>query len=63
MPDRPQKHPGRRRLRLSVRGFMLLTLLIAVWLGSIVRDVQIQRDAVKAIKRACRHRPLRLGVA
>jgi hypothetical protein len=51
MPTGLREHPWRRRLRFSVRGLMIVTLLIAAWLGSIVRDAKVQRDAVAAIRR------------
>ena len=39
-------------LRLSVRGIIVLVLVIGGWLGCVVRDVRIQRGAVAALKRA-----------
>jgi hypothetical protein len=51
MPTRLREHPWRRRLRFGVRGLMVVTLLIAAWVGSTVRDAQRQRDEVAAIRR------------
>ena len=44
-------HPWRRFLRFSVRGMIVLVLVIGGWLGWIVRSARIQRDAVAAIQR------------
>jgi Leucine-rich repeat (LRR) protein len=46
---RPVAYPWRRYVRFSVRGLMVLTLLIGVWMGWIVRSARIQREAVAAI--------------
>jgi hypothetical protein len=45
-------HPCRRYLRLSVRGLVVVVLLIGGWLGSVVRSARIQPGAVKAIEKA-----------
>jgi internalin A len=47
-------HPKSRRswLRLSVRGLVILVLLIGCWLGWEVHQAQVQREAVAAIRRA-----------
>jgi hypothetical protein len=42
-------------LRFSVRGLIVLVLLVGGWLGWIVRNARIQREAVAAIERAGRH--------
>jgi hypothetical protein len=47
--------PRRRFLRLSVRGMMVLVLVIGIgsgWLARGIRSAQIQRDAVVAIQKA-----------
>jgi internalin A len=44
--------PWRRYLRFSVRGLIVLVLVIGLGLGWIVRSARIQRDAVAAIERA-----------
>jgi hypothetical protein len=44
--------PWRRFLRFSVRGMIVVVLVIGVWLGWIVRSAQIQRDTLKAIRNA-----------
>jgi Leucine-rich repeat (LRR) protein len=45
-------HSWRRFLRFSVRGMIVLVLVVAVWLGRIVCQAHIQRDAVAAIRKA-----------
>jgi Leucine-rich repeat (LRR) protein len=52
MPAEPVSRPWRRFLRFSVRGMIVVVLLIGGWLGWIVRSAQIQREAVAAIKNA-----------
>jgi len=52
MPAGPVSRPWRRYARFSVRGLIVLVLVIGVWLGWIVRSVRIQRDAVTAIEKA-----------
>ena len=51
MPDqsKPVSRPRRRFLRFSVRGMIVVVLLIGGWLGWIVRSARIQREAVSAI--------------
>ncbi len=44
-------HTWRRCLRFSVRGLMLLTLVIGAGMGWVVRGARIQREAVAAIER------------
>ncbi len=51
----PVSRPWRRFLRFSVRGMIVVVLLIGIGLGWIVRAIRgarIQRDAVLAIKNA-----------
>jgi Leucine-rich repeat (LRR) protein len=45
-------HPWRRYLRFSVRGLIVLVLLIGAGLAWLVRSARIQRDAVAVIERA-----------
>jgi len=55
MPAGPVLRPWRRYLRFSVRGLIVLVLVIGVglgWMVRVVRTAQIQRDAVAAIKNA-----------
>ena len=52
MPDAPVARPWRRFLRFSVRGLIVAVLLIGVWLGWIVRNARIQREAVAAVESA-----------
>ena len=51
-PTKPVRRPWRRFLRLSVRGLIVLVLVIGVWLGWVVRSARIQREAVAAIEQA-----------
>jgi Leucine Rich Repeat (LRR) protein len=54
MPDqaKPVSRPWRRFLRLSVRGLIVLVLVIGAGLGWIARQAHVQCDAVEAIKKA-----------
>jgi hypothetical protein len=52
MPAGPVSHPWRRLLRFSVRGLIVLVLVIGAGLGWVVRSARIQREAVAAIKSA-----------
>jgi hypothetical protein len=45
----PVSRPWRRYLRFSVRGLILVVLLVGGWLGWIVRSARMQREAVAAI--------------
>jgi internalin A len=45
-------HSWRRFLRFSVRGLIVLVLVIGVWLGWVVRSARIQREAVAAIEKS-----------
>ncbi len=47
---KPIAHPWQRFLRFSVRGLIVLVLVIGAWLGWLVRSARIQREAVAAIK-------------
>jgi hypothetical protein len=47
-----ESKPSRPLLRLSVRGLMLLVLVLAVVLGLFVRRAQVQREAVAAIRQS-----------
>ena len=49
MSAEPVSRPWRRFLRFSVRGLIIIVLVIGGWLGWIVRSARIQRDAVAAI--------------
>ncbi len=48
----PVSRPRRRFLRFSVRGLIVLVLVIGAWLGWMVRSARIQREAVAAIENA-----------
>ena len=54
LQDRSRLRPRWRRLipRLSVRGLMVLVLIVGGWLGWVVRSARVQREAVAAIDRA-----------
>ena len=54
MVDSPVDQPPRwrRRLRLSVRVFMVLVLVLGGGFGWIVHEARVQRQAVAAIERA-----------
>ncbi len=54
MNDRakPVSRPRRRFLRLSVRGLIIVVLVIGVGLAWLVRSARIKRQAVAAIERA-----------
>ncbi len=41
--------PWRGYLRFSVRGLIVVVLVIGVWLGCVVRPARIQREAVAAL--------------
>ena len=49
---KPVSRPWRRFLRFSVRGMIVLVLVIGGWLGWIVRSARIQREAVAAIEKS-----------
>ncbi len=49
---KPVSRSSRRYLRFSVRGLIVLVLVIGAGMGWIVREAHIQRDAVAAIKNA-----------
>ncbi len=54
MEDRPATRWNRlhARLRLSVRGLMVLVLVLGVGFGWVVHRARVQREAVAAIRRA-----------
>ena len=52
MSARPVARPWRRYLRVSVRGLIVLVLVIGGGLGWMVRQAHIQREAVAAITKA-----------
>ncbi len=49
---KPVSRPWRTYLRFSVRGLIVIVMVIGGWLGWIVRSARIQRDAVAAIENA-----------
>ncbi len=51
MTDVRPRDPWRRFLRFSVRGLVLLVLVIGAGIGWLVRSAHIQRDAVAAIEK------------
>jgi Leucine-rich repeat (LRR) protein len=52
MPGPPPPKSIRHSLRFSVRGLIILVLVIGGWLGWQVRSARIQRESVAAIRRA-----------
>jgi internalin A len=54
MPDqgKPVRRPWQRYLRFSIRGLIVLVLVIGAGLGWLVRSARIQREAVAAIQKA-----------
>ncbi len=52
MPAASVARAWRRLLRFSVRGLIVLVLVIGVWLGWLVRNAWIQREPVAAIQKA-----------
>ena len=63
MTDHAQNapHPWRDLLRFSVRGMIVLVLVISVWLGWLVRSAQTSASA-EAYVSSVRNRRLQLGV-
>src|SRR4051812_46117493 len=53
MTETPPAPPAKRRfrIRLSVRGLMILVLILSAGLGWVIRPARIQRNAVTAIQR------------
>ena len=49
---KPVRRPWQRFLRFSVRGLIVLVLVIGAGVGWLVRSARIQRDAVAAIQNA-----------
>jgi len=52
VPAKSVSNPWRRFLRFSVRWMIVIVLVIGGWLGWLVRNARIQRDAVAAITKA-----------
>jgi internalin A len=52
MPTPPVTRRWRRFLRFSVRAMIVVVLVIGAWMGWIVRQAHVQRDAVAVIRRA-----------
>jgi Leucine Rich repeat len=52
MPEWINTKSWRRLLRVSVRGLVILVLLVGCMLGWVVRSTRTQREAVKAIRQA-----------
>ncbi len=55
MLERPSPQTWRRRLRISLRGLMVLVLITGGGLGWVIHRAQVQRDAVAAITRVGGH--------
>ncbi len=49
---KPNSRPWRRYLRFSVRGMLVLVLVIGAGLGWFVRSARIQRKAVAVLRKA-----------
>src|SRR5262249_54176005 len=54
MTDQPRRSAFRwwRLVHFSVRGLIVLVLVVACWMGWIVQSARIQREAVKGIEKA-----------
>jgi internalin A len=52
MPEHLSHESWRRRLRISVRGMMVLVLIVGAGLGWVIYRARVQREAGAAIKRA-----------
>ena len=52
MSTEPTKRHWRSHIRISVRGLIVLVLIVGGWLGWMVRGAQVQREAVETIRRA-----------
>jgi hypothetical protein len=52
MRPEPALHPWRKYLRFSVRGLIVVVLVIGAGLGWIVHEAHVQRDAVAAIQKS-----------
>ena len=50
--SKPASRPWRRFLRFSVRGMIVLVMVVGGWLGWIVRSVRIEREAVAVVAKA-----------
>ena len=55
MPEQSASRFGRRWLRLSVRGLIVLVSVIGCWLGWVVRSARIRRNAIAAIYKGGGH--------
>src|SRR6516162_7934230 len=55
MPERLSHKSWRNRLRISVRGLLVLVLIVGAGLAWVVHRAHVQRDAVAAIKRVGGH--------
>jgi hypothetical protein len=55
MSERPSPRSWQRRLRISVRGLMVLVLITGGGLGWVIHRARVQRDAVAAITRVGGH--------
>ena len=44
-------HPWRRILHVSLRSLMVVVLVIGGWLGWMVHQARVQRDAVAAVRK------------
>jgi hypothetical protein len=53
-PPQPVSRPWRRFLRLSVRGLIVLIIVIGIALGWTIHAARLHHDAVTAINRAVR---------
>jgi internalin A len=51
LPSGPSPKSWRHRLQISIRGLVILVLILGGWLGWMVRRAQVQRNAVAAIVR------------
>ena len=50
MPAKPGSRSCRRFLRFSVRGLLVVVLIVGGWLGRLVHSARIQREAVEAVE-------------
>ena len=58
---KPTPRPWRRFLRFSVRGMIVVVLVIGGWLGWVVRSAQDSAGGSGSDQERRRHGPLRLG--
>jgi Leucine Rich repeat len=52
VPSSPGANPGRKYFRFSMRGLIVVVLLMGGWIGWVARSARIQHDAVLAIEKA-----------